>query len=204
MAGQAALRAGAGLVTVAIPESVLPIIAGSMPELMTEPLQETAAGTIANQSVAGLMKDKTVVAIGPGLTTVAETSAFVRRVGSECRAHVVRIRVYGQEHDLGAGARRLQTLRRLDAVHDGHRDIEHDHVRRQPSGRVEQHLSIPDRADDIEVRLEMTDDGREEFRVVIGQQDARPADGQTVHETEATRAGDVNATGKSYRNGTED
>src|SRR5262249_58399372 len=62
MAGQAALRSGAGLVTVAIPESVLPIIAGSMPELMTEPLQETAAGTIANQSVAGLMKDKTVVA----------------------------------------------------------------------------------------------------------------------------------------------
>src|SRR5262249_59682088 len=33
--------------------------------------------------------DKTVVAIGPGLTTHAETSTFVRRVGSECRAQMV-------------------------------------------------------------------------------------------------------------------
>jgi hydroxyethylthiazole kinase-like uncharacterized protein yjeF len=89
MAGQAALRAGAGLVTVATPQSILPIVAVFMAELMTEPLQETTAGTIANQSVAGLMKDKTVVAIGPGLTTHVETSAFVRRVGSECRAQMV-------------------------------------------------------------------------------------------------------------------
>src|SRR5207253_2121625 len=89
MAGQAALRAGAGLVTVATAESVLPIIAISMPELMTEALAETSQGTIANQSVAALMKDKTVVAIGPGLTTYMETSTFVRRVGSECRTQMV-------------------------------------------------------------------------------------------------------------------
>src|SRR5207249_1434250 len=73
MAGQAALRAGAGLVTVAAPQSVLPVIAVSMPELMTEPLQETSQGTIANQSIADLMKDQTIVAIGPGLTTFSET-----------------------------------------------------------------------------------------------------------------------------------
>ena len=89
MAGQAALRAGAGLVTVATAKSVLPIVAASMPELMTEPLEETSAGTIANQSVAALTKDKTVVAIGPGLSTFPETSNFVRRVGSECRAPIV-------------------------------------------------------------------------------------------------------------------
>src|SRR5207248_7798237 len=89
MAGQAALRAGAGLVTVATAESVLPIIAISMPELMTEALAETSQGTIANQSVAALMKDKTVVAIGPGLTTYMETSTFVRRVGAECRTQMV-------------------------------------------------------------------------------------------------------------------
>src|SRR5216684_1997551 len=89
MAGQAALRAGAGLVTVATAESVLPIIAISMPELMTEPLAETSQGTIANQSIAPLLKDKTVVAIGPGLTTFVETSAFVRRVGAECRTQMV-------------------------------------------------------------------------------------------------------------------
>jgi NAD(P)H-hydrate epimerase len=89
MAGQAALRSGAGLVTVATAESVLPMIAISMPELMTEALKETSEGTIANQSVSALTKDKSVVAIGPGLTTFAETSAFVRRVGSECRAQMV-------------------------------------------------------------------------------------------------------------------
>jgi NAD(P)H-hydrate epimerase len=89
MAGQAALRAGAGLVTVATAESVLPIVAISMPELMTVPLAETSQGTIANQSIAALLKDKTVVAIGPGLTTFMETSAFVRRVSSECRTQLV-------------------------------------------------------------------------------------------------------------------
>src|SRR5215467_2206745 len=58
MAGQAALRAGAGLVTVATAESALPMVALSMPELMTEALNETQAGTIANQSVIELTKNK--------------------------------------------------------------------------------------------------------------------------------------------------
>src|SRR5262245_46769306 len=89
MAGQAAVRAGAGLVTVATPQSVLPIVAVSMPELMTEALAETGEGTIANQPIAALLRGKTVVAIGPGLTTYPETSAFVRRVGAECRAQMV-------------------------------------------------------------------------------------------------------------------
>ena len=89
MAGQAALRAGAGLVTVATPGSVQPIIAVSMPELMTEALSETSEGTIANQSISSIAKDKSVVAIGPGITTFPETSAFVRRLGGECRAQLV-------------------------------------------------------------------------------------------------------------------
>jgi NAD(P)H-hydrate epimerase len=78
MAGKAALRSGAGLVTVATATSVLPVIASSMSELMTEPLNETAAGTIAQQDLSHLVKGKTVLAIGPGLTTYPETSAFVR------------------------------------------------------------------------------------------------------------------------------
>ena len=47
MAGMSALRAGAGLATVATPKSVLPTVAGFHPELMTEPLAETGEGTIA-------------------------------------------------------------------------------------------------------------------------------------------------------------
>ena len=48
LAGIAALRTGAGLVTVACPRSAQPTIAGFAPELMTEGLAETAAGTLAS------------------------------------------------------------------------------------------------------------------------------------------------------------
>ena len=57
MAGMSALRAGAGLATVATPKSVLPTVAGFHPELMTEPLPETDAGTIcANAAGATAMR----------------------------------------------------------------------------------------------------------------------------------------------------
>jgi NAD(P)H-hydrate epimerase len=79
MAGQAALRSGAGLVTVATPSTSLPIVAVSMPELMTEPLEETPDGGVANVSVEGLVKGKSVLALGPGMGTHADTQAFIRR-----------------------------------------------------------------------------------------------------------------------------
>lgn len=89
MAGQAALRSGAGLVTVATPASVLPIIASSMPELMTEALEETTEGTIAGQTIWKILEGKTVLAIGPGVTTDPETSAFVRSVVRDAAIPVV-------------------------------------------------------------------------------------------------------------------
>ena len=49
MAGISVLRAGAGLSTVATPKSVLGTVAGFHPELMTEPLPETDAGTISTE-----------------------------------------------------------------------------------------------------------------------------------------------------------
>ncbi len=85
LAAQAALRAGAGLVTVATPKSALPIIAGLGMEFMTEPLPETDAGTVSLRALEHgrmdkLAEGKSVLAIGPGLGTVAETSEFVRTV----------------------------------------------------------------------------------------------------------------------------
>jgi NAD(P)H-hydrate epimerase len=85
LAGTAALRAGAGLVTVATPEPVLPIIAAHTPEIMTEPLAATRAGTISERSLEGnflatLLKGKRAVGMGPGLSTQEETQAFVRAV----------------------------------------------------------------------------------------------------------------------------
>ena len=83
MAGFAALRAGAGLATVATPKSVLATVANFHPELMTEPLQETEQGTIAlaavDSALEELLKRKTL-AIGPGISRHAETAEFVRGI----------------------------------------------------------------------------------------------------------------------------
>src|SRR5580704_8595947 len=81
MAGMAALRAGAGLSTVATEKSVLATVAGFHAELMTEPLPETAAGTIAvgaQDRINELAKAKSVLAIGPGISRDPETAELVR------------------------------------------------------------------------------------------------------------------------------
>lgn len=81
MAGIAALRAGAGLSTVATAKSVLATVAGFNPEVMTEPLLETEAGTISTSAldrIVALAKGKTALAIGPGISREPQTSALVR------------------------------------------------------------------------------------------------------------------------------
>jgi NAD(P)H-hydrate epimerase len=85
LASWAALRAGAGLVTVATPEPALPIIAAHTLEVMTEPLAATRAGTISERSLEGnlfgsILKGKRALGIGPGLTAQDETQCFVRTV----------------------------------------------------------------------------------------------------------------------------
>ncbi len=82
MAALAAMRAGAGLVTAAVPAPALPVVASFAPELMTWPLAATREGQIAARNlqpkqVAALMAGKTVLAIGPGLGQGAETARFI-------------------------------------------------------------------------------------------------------------------------------
>ncbi len=80
LAGRAGLRMGAGLVTVATAAGVLPSIARTMAELMTEPLAETPARTIAAAALpraVALLKGKNAVLVGPGLSTNASTAEFV-------------------------------------------------------------------------------------------------------------------------------
>ncbi len=92
MAGLATLRAGAGLVTVATPTSVLSTVAMVAPELMTEPLAETQEGTISPKASAKLEKvleHKTAVAIGPGISTNPETVQFVRTLVHHVKVPVV-------------------------------------------------------------------------------------------------------------------
>ncbi len=89
LAGMGALRSGAGLVTVATPETVLGIVAQYMPELMTEPLEATDKGTIATRVAdsgrwKALLEGKTAAAMGPGLTTEPDTVKFVHSAVADC------------------------------------------------------------------------------------------------------------------------
>jgi hydroxyethylthiazole kinase-like uncharacterized protein yjeF len=84
MAGFAALRAGAGLSTVATPLSVLPTVASFHPELMTEPMAETRDGTISLTALGPgldkLLERPSLIAIGPGISRNSETAEFVRAI----------------------------------------------------------------------------------------------------------------------------
>ena len=92
MTGLAALRAGAGLVTVASAASAISAIAAHAPELMTEPLPETEAGCLAEHSfhfINKLAEGKNIVAIGPGLGRDPETVKVVRRLYRELEKTLV-------------------------------------------------------------------------------------------------------------------
>ena len=85
MSSWAALRAGAGLVTVAIPEPALPMVAAHNPEIMTEPLPATKEGSISLRSLEHdgfqkILEGKRALGIGPGLTTNDETQQVVRQI----------------------------------------------------------------------------------------------------------------------------
>jgi NAD(P)H-hydrate epimerase len=89
MASVAAMRAGAGLVTAAVPERILPIVAAVAPELMLQGLVNSEQGTanssglaleqLEDEKLAALLKGISVVGIGPGLGQEGSTPEFVRK-----------------------------------------------------------------------------------------------------------------------------
>ena len=84
LASEAALRIGAGLVTLAIPKSLNPILEVKLSEVMTLPLPETEAGSLAESAAASILefaeKTKSVMAIGPGLSQHQETVSLVHKL----------------------------------------------------------------------------------------------------------------------------
>jgi hydroxyethylthiazole kinase-like uncharacterized protein yjeF len=94
LAGRAGLRAGAGLVTIATPESVQPIVAIGEAEYMTEPLAATQSGTLALRSLTDgtfgeLEEGKSVLGIGPGLGASRQTREFIRAIVTQTELPVV-------------------------------------------------------------------------------------------------------------------
>ncbi|MDH5741443.1 MAG: NAD(P)H-hydrate dehydratase [Nitrospira sp.] len=81
LAARAALRVGAGLVTVAIPSSVNDVLEAKLVEAMTAPMPETKARTLARTALDRLvsfMAARTAIAIGPGLSTAPETVELIQ------------------------------------------------------------------------------------------------------------------------------
>lgn len=79
MAGAAALRAGCGLVTLHVPASLQPVIAGRIPELITSALPESAPGEVDGPEAAAQVRDSghDALLIGPGLRPGRGTSRMV-------------------------------------------------------------------------------------------------------------------------------
>lgn len=81
LAAQAAVRAGAGLVTAAVPESILDVFEAASIETMSRPLPVSAAGELSGSALAALEREavgKDAVAVGPGLGTSSGTAEVIR------------------------------------------------------------------------------------------------------------------------------
>lgn len=92
MTARGALRCGAGLVTVAVPASLQPLVAQQIMEAMTLPLAETKDRTLAPEALEPILQaleGKDALAIGPGLSTHPETGDLVRVLLTRVRRPVV-------------------------------------------------------------------------------------------------------------------
>lgn len=92
LAGMGALRSGAGLVTVGVPDAVYLVVARRDSEIMVKPLPSTVKGTLSLKAFSGIQKtafSQDVVAIGPGLSQHLTTQKLVRKVIAETEKPLV-------------------------------------------------------------------------------------------------------------------
>jgi ADP-dependent NAD(P)H-hydrate dehydratase / NAD(P)H-hydrate epimerase len=94
MASLACLRAGAGLVTAAVPKSIVDTVTQIAPELMMASLAEGAKGAVSFKNLDGAKLDAlvnkiSVVAVGPGLSTDGDAPAFARQMVEKTTVPVV-------------------------------------------------------------------------------------------------------------------
>jgi NAD(P)H-hydrate epimerase len=87
-----AARAGAGLVTLFIPESLNAILEVKLTEAMTLPIAETPDKTpssAAFQPIINFLEGKDALAIGPGISTNEETTTLVKKLLANVRCPMV-------------------------------------------------------------------------------------------------------------------
>lgn len=81
MTSWAALRTGSGLVTAAVPESLLSLVDAAVPEVMSRALPETIDGAISIDAwplIESLLGTASVCAIGPGMSRYSEANSIMR------------------------------------------------------------------------------------------------------------------------------
>jgi len=113
MCALSALRIGAGLVTLGLPESLNDVMEAKLTEVMTEALPETRERTVALAAwgkILTLIEGKQALAIGPGLSTHPETSELVRELVS-----TVRVPMVVDADGINALAPKLETLAKAAA-----------------------------------------------------------------------------------------
>jgi ADP-dependent NAD(P)H-hydrate dehydratase len=80
LCASAALRGGAGLVKLAVPQEILPIVAAANPCYLTAPLAQDDGGQLADRAeaeVLALAQANDVLAVGPGLGRGPSISALI-------------------------------------------------------------------------------------------------------------------------------
>lgn len=92
LASFAALRAGAGLVTLGCPDKVYTVLAKRFPEVMVRPFPSTPGGSLSEKGSAKIfsfMESQDVVALGPGLGRHPSTQRLVRKILLRCKLPLV-------------------------------------------------------------------------------------------------------------------
>lgn len=92
LVAEGALRTGAGLVTIAVPEPILPAVQSGLSEATFLGLPATPKGSISEAAwdvIASELGRFDAVAVGPGLSTDEETAALARRLVTESEVPVV-------------------------------------------------------------------------------------------------------------------
>lgn len=92
LCASSALRGGAGLVRLAVPAELLPIVAAANPCYLTAPLPQDQAGRLAaaaEAEILDLAAASTVVALGPGLGTSEAITGLVSAVLARVAAPLV-------------------------------------------------------------------------------------------------------------------
>ncbi len=92
MSGRSALRCGVGLVKMAIPQGIYPILAGAVTEPVFVLLQETRQGTLSRQCKANLLSalsTSSACLIGCGMGCNADTEELVKALLMETQVPII-------------------------------------------------------------------------------------------------------------------